>query len=279
MSTAAAVTPLTLARTRTHRTVPLDEITIDPKVQRQEGVDQRRVNKMAANFDPDALGVLILSQRRDGTMVCLDGAHRCAGARQVGYAAYMDAIVYTGLTLAEEASLFLLYNDKKDPSAISRFKARVIAGDPVAVDVNRIITSHGWTISNAKSDQGVLSAIDKAEAVYRNAGNTLPDGAHPDVLDSVLTILTAAWEHDPKATLGVLLTGTAQLIGRFGKALDYKKLIDEMQGTRPGVVVGKARNLADMQGGTVAAAAAKIFTGMHNNRRRTNLLPEWVWIR
>ena len=278
MST-AAVTPLTIARTGKHRAVALDEISIDPKVQRDEGVNQPRVNKMASAFDRDALGVLILSQRRDGTLVCLDGAHRTAAARQAGHAARMDAIVFTGLSMAEEASLFLLYNDKKDPSAISRFKARVIAGDPVAVDVNRIIAEHGWKVSTAKNDTGVLAAIDKAEAVYRNAGKTMPEGAYPEVLDSVLTILTAAWEHDPKSTHGALLIGVSQLIGRFGKAIDYKKVIDEMQGTRPGVLMGKARNLADIQGGTVSAAVAKILVGLHNNRRRTNLLPEWVWTR
>lgn len=37
--------------------------------------------------------------------------------------------------------------------------------------------------------------------------------------------------------------------------------------------------LRDVQGGTVPAALAKILAGMHNKKRRTNLLPEWVWIR
>lgn len=272
-----AVTNLSPARSKGHRTVLLDDITVDPKVQRDEGLDQRRVSKMSANFNPDALGVLIISQRRGGTLVCLDGAHRSAAARQAGWTKAMDAIVYTGLTLAEEASLFLLYNDKKDPSAISRFKARVIAEDPVAVDIDRIIKAHGWRVSAEKTLAGTLAAIDKAEGVYRHAGGTLPVGEHPEVLEGVLTIVTAAWEHDPKATHGTVLLGTAQLIGRFGKAADFKKLIDEMQRTRPGVLMGKARVLADLQGGTVSAGFAKILVGLHNNRRRTHLLPEWVW--
>lgn len=278
MST-AAVTPLVVARRNMRRTVALDEVTVDPKVQRDEGLDQRRVNDMASRFNRNALGVLILSQRRDGTLVCLDGMHRTAAARQAGHMLPMEAIVYTGLSVAEEASLFLLYNDKKDPSAISRFKARVIAEDPIAADIARIIAAHGWTVGTSKAEAGIFAAIDKAEAVYRNAGKTLPEGRHPEVLDSVLTILTSAWEYDPKSTHGALVVGVAQLVGRFGKAIDYKKLIDEMQGTRPGVLMGRARNLADIQGGTVSAAVAKILVGLHNNRRRVNLLPEWVWIR
>lgn len=260
------------------RQVPVDAITIDPTVQRKEGADQRRVNKIAANFNPDALGVMVLSERKDGSLVCLDGMHRLTAAKQAGYRAPLDAIVHTGLSIAQEASLFLLYNDKKDPSAISRFHARILAGDPVAVDMDRIIREHGWKVRQA-GEPGNLSAIEKAESVYRNGSGTLPDGAHPEHLSNVLTIITAAWEHDPKSVNLSILAGVSQLLGRFGKSVDFKKLIDEMSGTRPTVLIGKARSLADVQGGTVPAAVAKILVSMHNNRRRTNLLPEWVWVR
>ncbi len=69
------------------KSVSLDAITVDPRVQRTEGPDQRRVDKMASAFNPDALGVLILSERADGTLVCLDGMHRLLAARQAGHTA------------------------------------------------------------------------------------------------------------------------------------------------------------------------------------------------
>jgi len=68
-----------------------------------------------------------------------------------------------------------------------------------------------------------------------------------------------------------------------GAALTYHLtragLVSEMQATRPGIVIGKAKALRDSQGGTLPAAAAKVLVGMHNRKRRTNLLPDWVWIR
>ena len=268
-----------LPQRSTVRTVSLDDITIDPKVQRQEGVDQRRVDKMAANFQPDALGLFILSRRPNGVLVCLDGMHRRAAAIAAGWNQYVDARVFTGLTIAEEAALFLLYNDKKDPSAISRFKARVLAGDEVAVDMDRIITAHGWKVSNSKSDKGTLAAVEKAEQIYRNGAGTLPAGTHPHLLDNVLTVITAAWGHDPKGTTQTPLGGTAQLLGRFGKSIDFKKLIDAMQGNPPERISGKARMLQDIQGGTTQAAFAKVLVGLYNSKKRTNLLPEWVWVR
>ena len=260
------------------KSVSLDAVIVDQRVQRTEGPDQRRVDKMASMFNPDALGVLILSEREDGTLVCLDGMHRCLGARKAGYTELMEAKVLTGLTLPQEASLFLLYNDKKDPSSVSKFNARVVAEYPVAQNIDRIVRSHGWKVS-ASSHPGCLSAIDKVENVYRTGAGSVANGEHPDILDKTLTIITAAWGYDQHGVHQAMLGAVAQVIGRFGATVDSNKMVAEMAGTRPEVLIGRARALAGIQGGSIAAALAKILAGMHNHRRRTNLLPDWSWIR
>jgi len=45
------------------------------------------------------------------------------------------------------------------------------------------------------------------------------------------------------------------------------------------IAADKARMLQDMQGGTTQAAFAKLLVGLYNSKKRTNLLPEWVWVR
>lgn len=260
------------------RKVSLDEIVIDLRVQRAEGIDQRRVAAMAATFDPDAMGVLILSQRDDGSLVCIDGMHRRSAALQAGFKKPVDARVFTGLTMADEAALFLLYNTKKDPSAISRFKARVMKGEEDAVALDGILHKLGWKISTA-GEQGNLAAIEALEAVYRNGAGSVPEGAHPDLAERTLTVTTGAWGYDPTGANAILLRGVGQLLGRFGDAVDVAKIVRELQGTQPRALVGRAKTLKDAQGGTSAAALAKILVSLHNNRRRTNLLPEWVWVR
>lgn len=261
-----------------HKAIPLDHLVIDPKVQRHEGVDQRRVNKMAATFDPNALGTLIVSERKDGSLVCLDGAHRRAAGQQAGYTEPVDCTVFAGLTVPDEAALFLLYNSKKDPSAVSRFKARVVAGDDVACDINDIIDRHGWKIGLA-SDIGQIAAVERLESVYRNGAKTVAEGAHPELVDRTLEILTEAWEYDHQSVDGTMLAAVGQILGRFDTAVDSKILIGKLQKTRPGVLIGRARALRDAQGGTVAAALAKVITSEYNNRRRSNPLPEWTWVR
>lgn len=263
----------------THLTkVGLDVLTIDPRVQRREGVDDRRVTRMAEHFKPHALGTITVSMRDDGSLVILDGAHRTAAARQIGYKDDLPATVIAGLTLEQEAEIFLLLNDFKSPSIISRFYARVVMGDPVAVDIHRILEAHGWKVIQS-NDAGCIASIGTIERVYRNAAGTQADGEYPEVLDYVLDVLTAAWEYDGKGVTQHHLLAIAQLFGRFGQSIDTKKLVTEMSYTRPDVLLGKGKVLRDVQGGTVSAAIAKILVGAHNKGRRTNLLPEWVWVR
>ena len=261
-----------------NRKVNLNELTYDPIVQRVEGVDMKRVAKMAENFNADALGILICSERANGVIAVLDGGHRVAAARMAGHTEPLDAKVFVGLTLAQEASLFLLYNDKKDPSSISSFRGRVVSEDPVAIAVNRIINYYGWTVASGH-DKGCLAAVKAAEKVYRNGHGAVADGVHPELLDAVLDIITDAWEWYRSSVDSALLAGMGQLCGRFGKSINRDKMIRELQKTRPNVIIGRARVLKDAQGGTVPAAMAKILTGMHNSNKRTNLLPDWVWVR
>lgn len=261
-----------------HKSVSLEELIVDPRVQRVEGVDTRRVNQMAAGFNVLALGTITVSHRADGTLVLLDGMHRVTTCRQVGYQGLLNAEVFSGLTLKQEAELFLLLNATKTPTVVSKFLARIVVGEEAAIAIDKIVRSHGWKIAPAQGE-GNITAISSVERIYNNGGGTKANGSHADLLDRVLDVVTGAWEHDKNGVNGDILLAVAQLIGRFGPSVDTKKLVAEMQGTRPGILVGRARTLKDAQGGSIPAALAKILAGMHNRKRRSNLLPEWVWIR
>lgn len=261
-----------------HRTVPADAIVIDRRVQRDEGIDHRRVDRMAANFNPNALGVLILSQREDGTLVCLDGMHRHATCLKVGHAAWLDAIVHTGLSLADEAALFLAYNSKKDPSAISRFKARVVMGEPAAVEINRIVLSHGFRVGFDNYD-GVLAAVEAVERIYTTGGGHLPKGAYPEILSRTLDIVVKAWGHDRDAVIGQIIHGLAQVLARFGDQVLDTRMAAKLQDEVPRPFLARARSLHSARGGTVPSSVAWLLVQTYNKDIRKNLLPEWVWTR
>jgi hypothetical protein len=263
----------------TIRKIPVDQIIPHPgAAQRVEGIDHRRVERMAADFKPHALGVLTVSQRDNGVLYALDGMHRHELCRVVGYDKPLACEVFVGLTPAQEAELFYDRNDFRQPSRLTRFMSRVAFGDPVAVDINRIVIAADWKIDPA-SEPGCVAAVEALELVYRNAAGSKPEGAYPEILEAAMRVLTLAWEWETTSSNGQILKGLGQLLGRFGDLIDERKLVTEMQATRPNILVGKAKALKDVQGGTVPAALAKILVSAHNNKRRTNLLPEWVWVR
>lgn len=265
--------------TTTFEMVNVDDLLITHHhgTQRVEGVTARRVAAMVTDWDPGKVGTITVSKRSDGTLFVPDGAHRVSAAREVGQST-LPAVVHHGLSRSDEAALFTGLNTFAQPSAISRFLARVDEGDEVARRIKEIVEQHGWRIGQ-NADNGFISAVTAVEQVYRSAAATLPEGEHPEVLDWTLDVITAAWEHDRDSAHAAILKGAAQLIGRFGTDVDSKRLVAEMAQTRPNVVLGKAKVMRDSVGGILPAHVAKVLVGLHNARKRTNKLPEWVWTR
>ena len=272
-----SVSKLNHTKPSVYELVPLDALTIDPRTQRQEGVNAARAAKIAEEWNPAAAGTLAVSRRHDGSLVCIDGAHRSAAARSLGIPE-LPALVYSGLTLAQEAALFVELNDFRSPSLLSRMLAGRVAGDPVATDVLNIIERHGWKIS-CSSDAGHFAAVAAAERVYRNGVGVLNPGAYPELLDRSMNLLTVAWRHDRESAHQMILLGIAQFLARFGDGVDVAAFALALAQERPYNIVAKAKGLQSAQGGTVPAALGKVLTGLYNKRRRTGLLPEWVWTR
>lgn len=252
-------------------------LTKEHGVQRAEGIQIKRAEKIASQFDLSKVGVITVSEREDGSLFCCDGAHRTYAANVVGVDT-LPALVHHGLTKAEEAALFYSLNDFKQPSAVSRFLASVTMGDPTDTAIMEIVEGHGWKISSNASSEDI-SCVEALQRIYRTAGGVLPVAERGTVLDWTLDIVTSAWGHDREAANSHVLIGVAQLIGRYGPDIDSKKIVSELSQTRPKAIVGHAKVLREAMGGTVPAHVAKVLVGMHNKKRRTNLLPEWVWTR
>lgn len=276
--TVSALKPLATSTRVQHELVSVDSLTIDSRVQRREGVKASRVATIAADFNPDALGSITVSRRKNGTLVVLDGAHRCEAARIAEYASPLHALVYDGLTLAQEAAMFNLLNTFQAPSFISRTLAKVVAGDPESTAIVHAIEGHGWKIG-LNSDNGVFSALQAAERVYRNGVGTLDVGEHPELLEQTVAFITTTWHRDRESAHQMIVLGVGQLFGRLGEAVDVTKLSKVLAQERPYNIIGHAKSMQALQGGTTPSALAKVLVGMHNKGRRTNLLPEWVWTR
>ena len=245
--------------------------------QRIEGVSEARARKMAANFDLAKAGVITVSKRPDGSMFVADGAHRSTAARMAGVE-FLPALVHTGLDHEAEAALFYSLNDFKAPSPVSKFLARVDKGDRDAVLINHIVRDHGWKIASG-SDNGIVSAVTALEDIYRRGCGPLKPGEHPGIVDWTFDVITDAWGHDRDASMGAILKGVALLTARFGAGVDSTKLVSEMQQIRPKQLIGQAHGWKDYHNGNLHNGVAAYLVGLHNKRRRKDVLPEWVWTR
>jgi hypothetical protein len=251
----------------------VDHLGVDPKVQRT--VDPGRVRKIAENLNLDALGTIIVSARDDGTYHVVDGQHRAEAMKQLGFGnEVMDCKVFSGLTLAEEAALFRLYNDTRQVRPVIKFVIRVIEGDETAVLLNSILEDHGWRVTGA-SGKGFFLAVGALEKVYN--GGTRFDGGNAAACETLIDVLTSAWGHNADAVRAELIEGIGLVILQYGDTLDLRKLTVELGRHEGGPigVIGDARQLRKLRSCRVGDAMAEVIVSMVNKGRKTKRIPDW----
>jgi hypothetical protein len=250
----------------------------------QVGTD-RRVNtrtfdpnwvekKLREGFNPDGLGVPIVSRRSDGTYIWLDGQNRAELMRRAKWGDQkLPCRVFTGLSLAQEAALFLVHNDNRKVEPLHKFLARITAEDPDAVAINRIVEDLGWKIGEGGAKS--ITAVKALDRVY--ASDKKDDGSRGQALELTLRVVTEAWGYKPEAVDNRILGGIGSLINRFGDQIDKASLVKKLAEFPGGAsgVIGKARGMQQYQGGTVQHCVGEVIHIAYNARRRTNLLPDW----
>lgn len=254
--------------------LPVSELSIDPRVQRQ--LDSNRAARIADAFDPDLVGIIHVSARPDGSKVVIDGQHRFEAMKLLGWQSQtVPCRVYRDLDISAEAHLFRGLNTFAKPRAFDVFKVRIVEGDPVALDIRRILGKHGWRLASGDVDGG-FTAVVAAERVYTAFGSK--DGHDRGLLDDVMGIITSAWGLDPAAGNGHIVTGLGLFLKRYANYdIDKAALVDRLSSVAggPNGVIGKARSIKEFRTGTVAHCLAEYVTELYNVRRSKRGLPAW----
>jgi hypothetical protein len=251
----------------------VDQLTVDRRVQR--GLDTRRVDKIAEDFNRDAVGVLIVSHRDDGTYHVVDGQTRVAAMRKLNLGTEkVQCFVHEGLSLPQEAALFRYHNDSKKTQPITNFMMKVIEREPAAVEMSTILAKHGWQVTGA-TGRGCFAAVAALEWVYDGANLGKPGGGK--ACDDVIAVITNAFGHHPDGVRAELVRGLGLVVLRYGDDLDLRRLIVDLAKHDGGAigVIGDARQLRKIRSCRIADAMAEVLVGMANKRRKTNRIPEW----
>lgn len=257
----------------TETMVPVGELSVDRQVQRST-VDFRKVERLKKTWNPNAAGLIVVSQRNAVDKIVIDGMHRyLAYAQLTDNQGEMLAQVFTGLSLEEEAQLFLDTNYGNQPTLLDKFRVRVVARDDVAVSVNRMVRAYGWDISNNAAN-GNVSAVGALERIYK-IGEALE--LEPHLLQSTIMVITHAWGQERGGAQAVILEGIAALIAENDVNLDLKRLETALK-TYPGGPLGlhtDATSLAALKQGKVSMAVAIQVTDHYNKGRKTRTLSPW----
>lgn len=142
------------------------DLEIDFTYQR-ERESQTTIENMVKGWSWIACGTLRVGLRPDGTMVVIDGQGRKLAADQRDDIDTLPCMVYEVSTVAEEANAFLrVQKYRKALRGYQTHKAARAGGNEVAIEVEKIVQSHGLTIQNNTGD-GSFRAIATATALYR----------------------------------------------------------------------------------------------------------------
>jgi len=244
------------------------DISVDPLVQRV--LDVKRVDEIVRDFDPEALGVLTVSLRNDGTLICLDGQHRAEALKRLGLSMVeWRMVTYEGLTLREEAALFRKLNNTKRLDAATLFRVGVVEEVPRNVQCNIIIERNGFVADPARANG--LAAVRTALWLYE-----LDNGTS---LDRTLYIARNVWGHRKAAVNQTIMRGfgAAMFAHREAVNLDnaVKKLKTDTRSADPDSMVGQVRATSRITGTSRTNTMAGLFVTIYNRGLKTNKLPKW----
>lgn len=241
--------------------VPISLMDVCEYAQRPLRVDH--VDRMLRNFDPDKLGVMVVS-KRDGVFWILDGQHRRQVMIGVGWGdqqAFCE--IYEGLTIPEEAEIFLGRNHRLNVTPLANFKVSVTAGRTAEVQIDKIVRSLDLAVG---SGTGRVQAVGTLLKIYEKLG--------PDILARAL--LVAYQSFGVPGIEAAPIEAVAMVLHRYGPDITDESAITRLKQYPGGIgsIMTTARQTKATLGypltQCVANAVVRAF-----NKPRGKRLPVW----
>lgn len=260
----------------TEEELTVASLIIDHRIQRSV-LDTSRVVQIVKNFNPDALDRISVSRRENGDQVILDGWHRFEAVRRITEGkGFIPARVFEGLTLQEEARLFLQLNFKNPPKYFDAWKVRLVEGEPMVVSITETLKSFGWEI-DMRAGNGKINGIRAIERIQRLSDELKSE---PGLVHATILVITRAWGRQTAAGQGSMFEGLGRFLAEYGPRLDLARLIDKLKlyPGGPETFLRQARNLASIRQMRTPMAVADQLTELYNKDFKIggrSALPVW----
>ncbi|WP_010339922.1 DUF6551 family protein [Sphingobium yanoikuyae] len=182
------------------------ELRLDDSYQRstENGASQALIRKIANGWDWRMCLPLVVSKRDDGSLWVIDGQHRLAAALLRGDIPFLPCVVGIYGSVADEAAMFVAMNRARKPmNRLDDFHAAIASGDSEAIEITRLITDAGFTVSRKTGSQSWVpgevaftSAIAKVlrkhgAKICADALRTMQEAWPDEVLNAGASMFTA----------------------------------------------------------------------------------------
>jgi len=125
----------------------------------QRHINDAKIRAIARDWSWLALGVIIIADR-GGILYAIDGMHRVSAAKLRSDIDDLPCIVFASSGKQEEAQAFIRANtNRKAVTTAQSHRAKVVAGDEVAVFVQSLIDSAGLRINAAGATAGGIKCM------------------------------------------------------------------------------------------------------------------------
>lgn len=228
------------------------------------------VRAIAANFDPDKLGAIAVWHRPDlapnhGRYVTLDGQHRIAAVRLMGYDDQrVPCLLYESLTIETAAELSLGLQERRNLHPLDKYRASLAAHDRRAVDIDKVLTHLQLrAVYTCKpEDRACLSAISQVGVVW--------DRMSAAGLERVLSVCGDAWDRTAAGFSANTLKLVMTLLAAHDGAIIDERLAETLGARSPAqwLAVGSVRRRA------IASVAQDVIVEYNKHSRGTHRIEE-----
>jgi hypothetical protein len=247
--------------------IPVHDIKIDLDVQR--ATVPSRVRKLAANFNPDYLGELLVSERADGNYV-LDGGHRLRVCQETGLVGVLTCEVFTGLSKADEARLFMGRNDRANIAKLDRDRNMNTAGDALTLAVQMASQAAGYVFIATQIEDSTFRDRAAAISIMRDASRAWVEDEGPAHLQKVLEFYARTWDRDHRPVSSVLRAASKVLVSKAVQqgSADLNRLSERLHGLPDEEVAAMAVRHRDTEqlhrSISLVTAAAEVMEEQYN---------------
>lgn len=255
----------------------VSDIEFDERVNRP--ITEAAARRIAVDFNPDKMGTLTVSRREDGTVVAVNGQHRLTALRLMGWDdQQVECDAYTGLSLVEEAEMAIGLNDSRRHTAIERHRKAVIAQRPVPVEIDNVVESRGFHLTDQVTESGGIAAVVAVYQVFEGPRGS--EGKHPTILGLTLATIADVWGHDSHdARSRPIIAGLGLFMHRYLHVVDFDRLTLVLSKLpSPAALIGKGKAETDLRKAPQAqgiAAAIQIVYNAGLRAQAKKLEPWW----